>query len=351
LKGLVLQVYVQNEPSLQGFQKEIAGYAQPSAKKTEYTQHFQALFARHLAQITRPGGLFEDKAVTGTRWRGQVRRVRATLYRRLKPKGKLPLAIEVEEALNDVAIKWVASLASAGIRARRGTGKDLYEWLLKWFNPAPEIVDGDPDKLFEIAPYPGDDDLPFGYDLAERLTLTMPRSNNASATWWFDNLPHTIVMVQGLRRAPEVGHMTAERQAGDHIFSLFDRLPEQTVMVMTLTVKPQDFTRNYIAQGEPRPFVQWAKEARRTTGHGRSWASMPLRHWYIPIRQVAGLGPNKSIGVAPGMAGTVSIIPPGDGTQKRSSGRWREATSSIRCAWPSMSGEMIRRHCAPMSTS
>ena len=42
---------------------------------------------------------------------------------------------EDEEAMNDVATKWVASLASAGIRVRRSTGKDLYEWLLKWFNP------------------------------------------------------------------------------------------------------------------------------------------------------------------------------------------------------------------------
>ena len=244
----VLQLYVQDEPSLQDFQKEIADYAQPSAKKTPFTRHFQALFAQHLARITRPGGLFEDRTVTGTRWRGQLRRVRATLYRRLKPKAKLPPAIAVEEALNDVAIKWVAALASAGIRARQGTGRDLYAWLLKWFNPAPEIANGDPDKLLEVAPYPGDENLPFGYDLAERLTLTMPRSDNASATWWFDGLPHSIVTVQGLRRAPAVGHMSAERQAGDHIFSLFDRLPAHTVMVMTLTLKPQDFTRNHITQ-------------------------------------------------------------------------------------------------------
>ncbi|MCP3969817.1 MAG: conjugative transfer ATPase, partial [Rhodobacteraceae bacterium] len=195
-----------------------------------------------------PGGLFEDHAVTGTRWRGQVRRVRAVLYRRLKPRGNPPPAIEVEEALNDVATKWVAALASAGIRARRGTGRDLYEWLLKWFNPAPEITNGDPDRLVELASYPGDEALPFGYDLAERLTLAMPRSDNGSATWWFDDLPHTIVTVQGLRRAPEVGHMTAERQAGDHLFSLFDRFPEHTVMVMTMTVKPQDFTRSHIAR-------------------------------------------------------------------------------------------------------
>ncbi len=244
----ILQVYVQDEPSLQGFQKEVVGYAQPSARDTAYTSHFQQTMSDHLAQITRPGGLFEDTAVTGTRWRGQVRRVRATLYRRMKPTGRHPSAVEVEEALNDVATKWIASLASAGIRVRRGTGKDLYEWLLKWLNPKPEIVDGDPDKLLEVAPYPGDEDLPFGYDLAERLTLTMPRSDNDTSTWWFDGLPHTIVTIQGLRRAPEVGHMTAERQAGDHVFSLFDRFPEHTVMVLTLTVKPQDFTRSHIAQ-------------------------------------------------------------------------------------------------------
>jgi conjugative transfer ATPase len=192
--------------------------------------------------------LFADTVVTGTPWRGQVRRVRATLYRRLKCHGRAPPAAKVEEHLNDVATKWVASLASAGIRVKRATGQDLYAWLLKWFNPRPEIAGGDPDKLLEIAPYPGDDALPFGHDLAERLTLNMPRSDNASATWWFDKLPHTLVTVQGLRRAPEVGHMTAERQDGDHVFSLFDRFPEHTVMVLTLTVRPQDVTRNHIAR-------------------------------------------------------------------------------------------------------
>ena len=213
----ILQVYVQDEPSLSGFQKTVAEYAQPGVRERCFTRHFQADFKQHLARISRPGGLFEDTAVTGSHWRGQIRRVRATLYRRLKPGTRRPSAIEVEEALNDVATKWTASLASAGIRVRRGTGEDLYGWLLKWFNPRPEISEGDPDRLLAVAPYPGDEDLPFGYDFAERLTLSMPRSDNDTATWWFDDLPHTVVTVQGLRRAPEIGHMTAERQAGDHV--------------------------------------------------------------------------------------------------------------------------------------
>jgi integrating conjugative element protein (TIGR03757 family) len=186
--------------------------------------------------------------VTGTRWRGQIRRVRTVLYRRIKVRGRVPPAVEVEADLNDVAIKWVAALASAGIKAKRGTGEDLYSWLLPWFNPRPNVSDGDAEGLLEIVPYPGDEDLPFGNDLAERLTLSMPESDNDTATWWFDGLPHTTVTIQGLRRAPDIGHMTAERLSGDHVFALFDRLPEHTVMALTLTVRPQDLTRNHIAR-------------------------------------------------------------------------------------------------------
>ena len=154
----------------------------------------------------------------------------------------------MEAELNDVATQWTAALAAAGLGARRGTGEDLYRWLLPWFNPCAALADGDPDRLLAVAPYPGDDELPFGYDFAAALTLSLPRSDDASATWCFDELPHTLVTVQGLRRAPDIGHMTAERPSGDHVFSLFDRLPEHTVMVLTVTVKPQDLTRNHIAR-------------------------------------------------------------------------------------------------------
>lgn len=244
----ILQVYVQDAPSLTAFTREVADYVHPDARQSAFTRHFQQTFAEHLERISCPGGLFTDEAVTGTRWRGQIRRVRAVLYRRIKVRGRVPPAVEVEADLNDVATKWVAALAAAGIKARRGTGEDLYTWLLPWFNPRPAVTDGDAQQLLAVAPYPGDADLPFGHDLAERLTLSLPESDNDTATWWFDGLPHTVVTIQGLRRAPDVGHMTAERLSGDHVFALFDRPPEHTVMALTLTVRPQDLTRNHIAQ-------------------------------------------------------------------------------------------------------
>jgi len=242
----VLQVYVQDEASLRQFAQTLNDYPEPRLRHTAFTRHQQAVMADHLSRISKPGGLFVDQAVTGTPWRGKQRVVRATLYRRLNPSGKPPSPIEVEEALNEVAAKWTAALASAGIRAHRADGKHLYEWLLAWFNPAAPVANGDPDQLLGVAPYPGDAAMPFGYEFAEQLSLSMPRSEEG--VWWFDELPHTMVTVQGLRRAPDIGHITAARQSGDHVVALFDRLPEHTVMVMTLTYKPQHLIRNHIAQ-------------------------------------------------------------------------------------------------------
>jgi conjugative transfer ATPase len=259
----VLQLYVQDEPSLTDLVTSVQAHMPQGTHRSAYSRHYLAMLREHCARISRPGGLFEDVALTGTQWRGQVRRIRATLYRRLPVRARTPSAIEVEADLNDVAIKWSAALAAAGIRARRAAGADLYRWLLPWFNPRAAFVDGDADRLLDAAPYPGDDDLPFGHDFAQGLTLSMPRSDERSATWWFDELPHTVVTVQGLRRTPDIGHMTAERASGDHVFSLFDRLPQHTIMVLTLTVKPQDLTRNHIG-GVKRAAVGDSAEAALT---------------------------------------------------------------------------------------
>ena len=242
----ILQVYVQDEPSLTAFANEVGAYPKKSIRESVFTQAYLEAFTAHLARITQSGGLFVDTAVTGSPWRGQVRRVRCVLYRRIKSAGKTAPPDAAIEAVNDVVTKLCASLASAGIRVRRGGGGDLYAWLLRWFNPNPSLTQGNLERLFDLAPYPGDEGLAFGHDFAESLVLSMPRSE--SGVWYFDDLAHTVVTVQGLRRAPDIGHMSAERTAGDHVFALFDRLPEHTVMVQTLVMRPQDVVRDHIAR-------------------------------------------------------------------------------------------------------
>lgn len=238
----IVQCYVQDEPSLRAFTHALIAYPDEAAQGSTYTQHHQTVMAAHLDRVSRPGGLFNDTSVTGGPWRARERRVRAVLYRRRS--SQLP-AETVEAELNDVAARWTASLASAGINATRANGRALYEWLLPWFNPQPSAADGDARALADIAPYPGDTAMPFGYEFAEQLLLAEPTAGQGA--WWFDGLPHRVVTVQQLRSAPEIGHLTAERAHGEQAFALFDRLPEHTILAMTLTVKAQHVLRNQLA--------------------------------------------------------------------------------------------------------
>ena len=73
----VLQLFVQDQHDLSSLEGRLREYGTFSALKSEYHQFLQDEFSRHIQRITSPGGMYEDKAVTGARWRGQIRSVRA----------------------------------------------------------------------------------------------------------------------------------------------------------------------------------------------------------------------------------------------------------------------------------
>ena len=47
----ILQVYVQDTPSLKAFRREVADYARPEAADSAFTRHFRQTLAEHLARI------------------------------------------------------------------------------------------------------------------------------------------------------------------------------------------------------------------------------------------------------------------------------------------------------------
>ncbi|MDN3519016.1 conjugative transfer ATPase [Aquisalimonas lutea] len=239
----VLQFFVQDDPAISDLAGSVRAYGAERGGGHAFAQTYFAHLDAHVERISRDGGLFVDEQVTGAPWRGQRRRVRACLYRRDAGGELAP-----EEELNEVAARWVTSLEAAGLHIRRCGAQDLYEWLVPWFNPRPELTAGDPGELLRIAPYPGDEALPFGRDLAEQLTYSMPESDYRAGVWRFDGLPHTVVHTQGLRTTPRVGHFTAERERGDNVYALFDRCPAGTVMAVTITFQPQDSVSNHVAK-------------------------------------------------------------------------------------------------------
>lgn len=243
----VLQFFAQDDPRIDSLYEELAAYIRPDVLATPYTQDYLRRMRAHLANVSRVEGLFVDTEVSGIRFRGQRRRIRATVYRR-RPGGQEPDrdGIGAAEQLKNVCERFEASLRQGGVPTRRCTGRDFYEWLLPWFNPRPGVA-GSVAELLRVAPYPGDDELPFGRDFADLVLLAKPRSDVDRGLWYFDDLPHVALTFQQLRNKPVVGHLTAERQFDDgRFYALFDKLPDGAVLSLTATIRPQDKLRAHV---------------------------------------------------------------------------------------------------------
>lgn len=225
---------------------------------SDLTQSVLGDIRAHLRQVARQEGLFFDAEVTDQPWCGQIRRVRCCIYKRFDAavaEDPRPAHAQMET----MAVTMEATLAEAGVRVRRGTGKDLYEWLLPFFNRAVPWAQ-DATDLLRVAPYPedlqgsqaADEDgggAPIlGMDLSEMLSFSEPSSDTAAGTFSFDGKPVRVMTLQGLHRQPQVGHLTAELLSGGKFFARFDRMPPGTMLSFSITVRPQYLLERHIEQ-------------------------------------------------------------------------------------------------------
>jgi conjugative transfer ATPase len=244
----VVQFYAQDDSDWDSYLQTLRGYVQPRAADSTFSSFYLKSFAHHLQAIAKPGGLFEDTALTRLPWRGQNRRVRMVVYRRAGGVEPGRRHQSPEDALNTVCERLIGGLANAGVGTQRMQGAAIHDWLLHWFNPQPRHLGPDPydrERFYRLASYPepagdGDLELASGTDFSQRLFFSQPRSDADSGTWRFDGRAHRVVVLDRLRSAPLTGHLTGETRRGDAINSLFDQLPEGTVMCLTLVVTPQD---------------------------------------------------------------------------------------------------------------
>ncbi|CAJ7952060.1 conjugative transfer ATPase, PFL_4706 family [Burkholderia pseudomallei] len=244
----VIQFYAQDETAWDSYQRNLDAYVQERARDTAFTAFYLRFFAHHLRAIAKPGGLFQDGTVSQLPWRGQSRRVRLVVYRRVDGavtrRGPSP-----EQALTTMCDRLIGGLANAGVKARRLAAADVHAWLLRWFHPHPTLLGAtadDRERFYRLAAYPeemvdDEQELASGTDFAQRLFFRAPRSDVEQGLWFFDDMPHRVVVLDRLRAPPATGHITGEtRKGGDAINALFDQMPEDTVMAMTLVVTPQD---------------------------------------------------------------------------------------------------------------
>tara|TARA_B100000446_G_scaffold76096_3_gene72065 strand:+ start:26239 stop:28995 length:2757 start_codon:yes stop_codon:yes gene_type:complete len=275
----VLQCFVSDEDSLAALSQSLNTYTESHCRETPEHRllaiNFVARMQRHFKRMTQSAGLFEDNTVTGGSWRGKVRRVRVFLYRRRELNDNEHIDPVTE--INQVAERFVTQMAATGIGIRRCDDHDLYAWLLRWFNPRAEVTEGDLDKLSELMELPEKKERAFSHDLSDLLFLSQPSSDGGHGVWYFDDLPHRAITVDALRRKPLPGHFTGERQVGDNLYALFDKLPEGSILSLCLTLQPQDLVENHVVQvlnsakgetAEAMAAEQDAKEALKWMSHG-----------------------------------------------------------------------------------
>ncbi|VFR17539.1 Type IV secretory pathway, VirB4 components [plant metagenome] len=276
----VVQLYAQDDADWNRYLSTLENYLQPRARESEFTKFYLRFFGHHLRAVSRQGGLFEDRTVTRLPWRGQTRRVRLVVYRRVgnapARRGQSP-----EQALNTVCERLAGGLANAGVQAYRIDAAAIHAWLLPWFNPGPALLgptDEDRERFYRLASYPedteeGELELASGTDFAQRLFFGQPRSDVENGLWFFDGMPHRTIVLDRLRTPPATGHLTGEtRKGGDAINALFDQMPEDTTMCLTLVITPQDILEahlNHLAKkavGETLASEQALKDVQQARG-------------------------------------------------------------------------------------
>lgn len=240
----VIQFFVQDDNNIAQEIDLLRAYIKSGAKGSKFTEEYLSQLEAHYKQISQHGGLFIDQAVTGSEWAGKIRRVRICIYRYITEDMEPEWESDREE-INEIGDRFKNQLNTTGINLWRTGGLELYEWMFKWLNPKPLATEGDVENFLKMAPYPGDDELPCGYDLGEMLMNACPYSEE-EGLWEFDGVPHKVVTVGALRRIPDIGLLTGERQQGEHLFASFDRFPDDSILSITIQIKPQDEIQNHI---------------------------------------------------------------------------------------------------------
>tara|TARA_R110001592_G_scaffold316364_1_gene592807 strand:+ start:41783 stop:44773 length:2991 start_codon:yes stop_codon:yes gene_type:complete len=250
----VIQQFAYDDDDFRDFIDQLRNYPDDRCKGTSYTEEYLQNIENHLTSIAKEGGLFEDKEVLGANWGGKIRRVKMVVYRRLHKNWKSHSGMTPEEELNDTMSKMEDAFSSAGIGLIRSDHTSFQDWMLGWFNPRPEMTNGDRRAFKNMVAFPDPDDLPAGDDLAESFFFELPKSDAKSQTWTFNGLPHRCVRVHKIRKTPKIGQVAGEVsssasgavQKGGQSNCMLDRLPAGSIVATTIIITPQDDIQSHV---------------------------------------------------------------------------------------------------------
>lgn len=228
----VMQIYVNDEFSLEPSFETYLSFISDEQKQNEYTKAYLERLKDLYSKATRKEGLLHDP-VTGGVFRGRNRRIRATFYRRYSE-------IDNKASLNRIDIlkehikarsRIRKKLKSAGLDIKLLTGSNYYNWFVRWFNPKPRISKGDIDLLIKNYPYEEVKQVA-NFNFAQNIFYSNPKTEGSDI--YFDELPHRVLFFDGLAKPPIIGRVSREMEdSGSKTnYALLDKLPEGSVYTM-----------------------------------------------------------------------------------------------------------------------
>jgi len=241
----VAQFFVYNEESLRELKERINNHIPEKHRDTELTQDFIEIYSKHLELISKNSGVFYDKDITDSLWFAKTYNVKLCLYRKLGSIEDLEEGVTATGELLEVSETLIKGLNGNGIKSKRIGQKELYEWMLPLFNDVNEYG-GSIDSLLKLAPYPGDENLPWGTDLVKLLFLGEPKSNLAKGNWEFGKNLCKAFTVNAFRKVPEIGHLSAERRQSDKFFAVLDKFPTGAMTNITVVIEKSSTTKGKV---------------------------------------------------------------------------------------------------------
>ncbi len=226
----VMQIFVQDDltlmPIYQALQQYMAQFT--DIENDQLAKKYLLIMHDHFRLMCQPNGILTDP-LSGLAFRGKIRRIRVALYRRYTTwKTKHP-----PNALSEIASvcqTFETQMQQVGIRLNRMKACHVYDWLVRWFNPAPTQTEGETDALLKRHPYPSDYQ-PFGWSFNQNVFFGSVESYENG--WEFDGIKHSVMTIKELDQAIEIGAISREKEVGDQQkYALLDKFPPGAIYTM-----------------------------------------------------------------------------------------------------------------------
>ena len=259
----VVQTFSNEEP-LDNFINEVESYHAERGVDDAYRREYMAMWGDHFRNISREGGYFKDETL-GTRWGGNIRRVRYCVYRDMSNYDS-GMYESPKEEISQVVAQVVNSLRSAGAAVRIYDPSDVYNWLVPWFNPFPDGLESGV-ELVQKYPLPYEKGSDF-VGLNELLFKATPYFNVKDKCVVYNEKQYsTIVSVSKFTSNPKMAAFTESSvEGGDRCASALETLPHGCIVATTTIIKSQHDVEEFlnIVNEDSKSEDERSQEARKT---------------------------------------------------------------------------------------